>query len=431
MKVAGIKVGSPAEAKRVRWILGVHAGAAACGGVSLAWLIALILFTSHEGECGGYEVQHDENLGKWHTSRSDSFSIGFVCERTAELGCLSSWSRFQGSCYTMVCESSSYDEAVEKCKKRGALLVSVNSEIENRFVQELCGRQSCWIGLERPPGSAMWQWADGTILGLWDNWTYFNNYEEGVDSSWDKTCLNKGPPERFIEEPAFIIKAVGKFVVPSCLMFLAYLALKRRSNDLTQCICIVDGFAAACLFAEMVIMIFRLMKGGPWYDVVAYVLFLAVASCGVAFCCACSAKALSGLKAQMAAELADKNPEERTAMMPPESRKAAEVPPSMPAVKYTSKAQNPVTLPDSHRMPVDPERPAPHQVALQVRDGQPPRQGQAREEHAGSGGSSNVPPQAVGNTELEDDFAIADEMIDADPEPMEPRSSRPQPFVSM
>mmetsp|Transcript_31533 Transcript_31533/g.57320 ORF Transcript_31533/g.57320 Transcript_31533/m.57320 type:complete len:426 (+) Transcript_31533:151-1428(+) len=421
MRVAGIKVSSPSEAKRVRWILGVHAGAAACGGVSLAWLVTLILFTSHEGECGGYEVQHDENLGKWHTSLSDAFSIGFVCERTAELGCLASWSRFEESCYTMICESSSYDEAVEGCRKRGALLVSVNSELENRFVQELCGRQSCWIGLERPPGSAMWQWADGTVLGLWDNWTAFSNYDEDIESNRDKTCLNKGPPERFIEEPAFIIKAVGKFVVPSCLMFLAYLALKRRSNDLTQCLCIVDGFFAACLFAEMVIMIFRLMKGGPWYDVVAYVLFLAVASCGVAFCCACSVKALSSLQAQLkAAELSDKSAEETAAMMGPEPKEVEEIKQSLPAVKYTSKAQNLVSVPENHMAAVS-ERHQSHQVALEVREGQPSWQGQPMEKHA----HTSVPPQALGNADPDDDFAIADECMDDDPEPLEPRPSKP------
>merc|ERR1712187_384799 len=85
-------------------------------------------------------------------------------------------------------------------------------------------------------------------------------------------------------------------------MFVAYLALKRRSTDLAQCLCIVDGFFAACLFAEMVILIFRIMKGGPWIDIVAYVFFLIVASCGIAFCCACSARVLRGMQQQMKSE---------------------------------------------------------------------------------------------------------------------------------
>lgn len=415
MQVAGIKVASRAEARRIKLILGVHAGAAACGGVSLAWLVIIILFTSHEGECGGYEVQHDENLGLWHTSHSDAFSIGFVCERTAKLGCLSSWTKFQDSCYTMVCESSSFEEGREACRKRGAELVSINSEIENRFVQkELCGRQSCWIGLERPPGSAMWVWADGSVLGLWNNWTGYARFDEGLNSDWDKVCLNRGPPERFIEEPAFIIKAVGKFVVPSCLMFLAYLALKRRSNDLTQCLCIVDGFCAACLFAEMVIMIFRLMKGGPWYDVVAYILFLAIASCGVAFCCACSARALRGIQAQLKmGGDEDARAEEMKAMMQPEAREVAiEVPQAAPAIRQDRQSA------PSHKsasLAAVPE----HRVAAenyQSRVLMP----EVKEGHA----SSSVAPQALGNTDM-DAWKVDDEYsaVEDDPEPLEPRSS--------
>lgn len=312
MKVAGIKVSSPEEASRIKWILGIHAGAAACGGISLAWLVALILFTSHEGECGGYEVQHDENLGKWHTSRGDNFYIGYVCERTAELGCSIGWEEFQGSCYTMVCESRDYRRAEEGCATMNAKLVSISSKAENDLVLSLCGRQSCWIGLSRPTGAKVWQWADGTSAGWFGNWTSFNEFASDAAISNQRACLNKGPPERFIEDPVFIIKAVGKFVVPAGLMFLAYLALKRKSVDLAQCLCVVDGFFAACLFAEMIILLFRIMKGGPWIEIVAYIFFLAFASCGIAFCCACSAKALQGMKAQMKNE---KDPSSETESM--------------------------------------------------------------------------------------------------------------------
>jgi hypothetical protein len=192
MKVAGIQVKSPEEAKRVKLILGVHAGAAACGGLSLGWLIALILFTSHEGECGGYQVQHDDNLGKWHTAHEKSFDIGYVCERSAKLGCVSGWNLFQGSCYIMVCEPSGYGMAIKGCEKRGAQLVSISSEAENQHVLELCGRQSCWIGLSRPPGAKLWSWADGSDAGWFGNWTSFNNFGSHSQETMDYACLNKG-----------------------------------------------------------------------------------------------------------------------------------------------------------------------------------------------------------------------------------------------
>merc|ERR1712070_360940 len=81
-------------------------------------------------------------------------------------------------------------------------------------------------------------------------------------------------------------------------MFIAYLALKRKRSDMAQCLCIVDGFFAACLFAEIIIMIFRIVKGGPWIDFVGYLLFMAIASCGIAFCCACSARAFNMFQAE-------------------------------------------------------------------------------------------------------------------------------------
>ena len=117
------------------------------------------------------------------------------------------------------------------------------------------------VRLSRPPGAKVWQWADGSAAGEFGNWTSYNRFAADASESYDRACLNKGPSERYIEEPVFIIKAVGKFVVPSSLMFLAYLALKKKRADMAQCLCVMDGFFAACLFAEMIIMVFRLMKG--------------------------------------------------------------------------------------------------------------------------------------------------------------------------
>lgn len=390
MKVAGIKVNSPEEARRVRWLLGVHAGAAACGAVSLAWLIALIVLTSHEGECGGYEVQHDENLGLWHTSNSDSFSIGYVCERPADLGCLADWSEFQSSCYIMVCESVSYKRAEEGCVMRGAQLVSINSQLENDHVLSLCGRQSCWIGLSRAAGAKLWHWADGSLAGWFGNWSTFTKFGADAVQSMDRTCLNKGPPDRFIEEPVFIIKAVGKFVVPSCLMFVAYLALKRRSTDLAQCLCIVDGFFAACLFAEMVIMIFRFMKGGPWIDVIAYVLFMAFASCGVAFCCACSARTFKAVQEQMVETAKDGKEGETESIMrgdaaagdveEGETAKPVKSPKVHASQAYQSTVPSPV---------------APQEHPASRPDASPPMQRAISPVHTHE---TSVPPQALGNT---------------------------------
>jgi hypothetical protein len=82
------------------------------------------------------------------------------------------------------------------------------------------------------------------------------------------------------------------------------MVLKRRSTDLAQCLCIVDGFFAFCLFAELVLLMFRMMQGGSWLDIFAYILFLVVASCGIVFCCACVARTLQSLKIQLQSEQA-------------------------------------------------------------------------------------------------------------------------------
>jgi len=91
-----------------------------------------------------------------------------------------------GDCYFVDRRRSSYWDAVTRCGSAhsGATLVSISSARENRFVQELCGLNICWLGghehrgryhlrtdfaADRSDGSERWHWLDGTPFD-YRNW---------------------------------------------------------------------------------------------------------------------------------------------------------------------------------------------------------------------------------------------------------------------
>ena len=57
---------------------------------------------------------------------------------------------------------------------------------ENKFVQELCRKQACWIGLSEPPNSENYFWSDGSAAGSKeDGWKGYTNWNQGEPNNWD------------------------------------------------------------------------------------------------------------------------------------------------------------------------------------------------------------------------------------------------------
>ena len=125
------------------------------------------------------------SLGKWHDGSQD-LVIWYVCERSDNNGCREEgWSAFGGSCYAVSDTRKTYDDAVSACEALGAKLVSIESAEENAYVQELCDRRTCWIGLTESPDSENWFWADGTAAGTNGEWSGYTNWEKGEPNNYD------------------------------------------------------------------------------------------------------------------------------------------------------------------------------------------------------------------------------------------------------
>lgn len=94
--------------------------------------------------------------------------------------CPQSWKKRDHKCYTLQPTSSDYDNAKKWCTDQGADLVSIHSAEENQFIrQNVCGAESCWIGLTEKSGTGdkgtkqadqKWVWADGSDLSTYVNW---------------------------------------------------------------------------------------------------------------------------------------------------------------------------------------------------------------------------------------------------------------------
>ncbi|CAE8604954.1 unnamed protein product, partial [Polarella glacialis] len=87
--------------------------------------------------------------------------------------CEYGWLEFQSSCYKLIDRGSEFKQAVQRCEEQdGGSLVSIESQEENAFVQQLCGNRFCWLGLRENHDSEVWEWLDGSdaSFGNYANW---------------------------------------------------------------------------------------------------------------------------------------------------------------------------------------------------------------------------------------------------------------------
>ncbi|OCT90307.1 hepatic lectin [Xenopus laevis] len=83
--------------------------------------------------------------------------------------CDSNWKAFDGSCYYIVTTEKNWTEAQTICKSMNSDLVIINSEKEQKFLENITNQTDFWIGLQRYKDG--WRWVDGTLLnssdGFW------------------------------------------------------------------------------------------------------------------------------------------------------------------------------------------------------------------------------------------------------------------------
>ncbi|KAL0968801.1 hypothetical protein UPYG_G00272040 [Umbra pygmaea] len=114
--------------------------------------------TTHETE----DTAVDNGPGD-QSSEPDSsmkrFRVSAVC---LEQLCLNGWRYFGSSFYFISTEKKTWEESRLDCQSRGADLVIINSEQEQRFLFNL--KMEAWIGLTDKDEEGTWKWVDGTVL---------------------------------------------------------------------------------------------------------------------------------------------------------------------------------------------------------------------------------------------------------------------------
>ncbi|XP_069801409.1 perlucin-like protein [Dendropsophus ebraccatus] len=85
---------------------------------------------------------------------------------------LGGWSRIGSSCYYVSEETTTWDEARDKCYQMNSILVMVKDKAESETLKKLYKSQGrYWLGLKRDPENIQtWKWLDGTKVtySAWD-----------------------------------------------------------------------------------------------------------------------------------------------------------------------------------------------------------------------------------------------------------------------
>lgn len=128
-----------------------------------------------------------------HQQTQTNVTLGVLCHP-----CPWIWTEFQGSCYLLFRSKSNWNDALSACQHVNALLVVVNSEAEEKFLQswKVRDKKHTWIGLSDHHHEGSWRWVDDTPLQLsfWkaggSNSTYDENCVELHDDGWNKNLCS-------------------------------------------------------------------------------------------------------------------------------------------------------------------------------------------------------------------------------------------------
>uniref|UniRef100_A0A3P9N7L2 C-type lectin domain-containing protein n=1 Tax=Poecilia reticulata TaxID=8081 RepID=A0A3P9N7L2_POERE len=77
--------------------------------------------------------------------------------------CPAGWRRFGCSCYLLSSSMSSWEGSRAQCLLTGADLVTISSQEEMEFLDQLGAQLKVWIGLKEASRGSGWKWTDGTF----------------------------------------------------------------------------------------------------------------------------------------------------------------------------------------------------------------------------------------------------------------------------
>ncbi|XP_041857541.1 CD209 antigen-like protein C [Melanotaenia boesemani] len=109
-----------------------------------------------------------------------------------EKTCPAGWKMSSCSCYLLSKKSGSWDQGREDCRGRGADLVVIDNDEEQKFLSKFANG-FYWIGLSDKETEGTWKWVDGTNLTL-TNWDTNQPDNGGGDPQWgEEDCVELRP----------------------------------------------------------------------------------------------------------------------------------------------------------------------------------------------------------------------------------------------
>ena len=143
------------------------------------------------------------------------------CESEAECSDFCEGSTFDGTCYRLISDKLTWNEAREKCLEWGGDLAVISSLNENLNINTLVKGEDAWIGLRYSYGKGIWEWNDPKVPPV--------SLSEGF-ASWGEDK----PDERGSEECIALanVNAVWKSKV--CTQKLSSICAKRLPRRSTS-----------------------------------------------------------------------------------------------------------------------------------------------------------------------------------------------------
>ncbi|KAM8767287.1 CD209 antigen-like protein C isoform 4-T5 [Acanthopagrus schlegelii] len=132
-------------------------------------------------------VEKDQLQNRYNTLNTSHTQLQ---ETVSGMRCPDGWTRFGCSCYFRSNEMRTWSQSRTDCQNKGADLVVINSEDENKFVSGLNNMYGqFWIGLktESTEWSYEWKWVDGSPLTE----TFWAAGQPAATWGWYATCCNQ------------------------------------------------------------------------------------------------------------------------------------------------------------------------------------------------------------------------------------------------
>ncbi|XP_008420077.2 C-type lectin domain family 7 member A-like isoform X2 [Poecilia reticulata] len=108
--------------------------------------------------------------------------------RSGSVFCPAGWRRFGCSCYLLSSSMSSWEGSRAQCLLTGADLVTISSQEEMEFLDQLGAQLKVWIGLKEASRGSGWKWTDGSSPGV----TFWTRQTSWTSRTQSCAAFNRG-----------------------------------------------------------------------------------------------------------------------------------------------------------------------------------------------------------------------------------------------